>query len=93
MMLLQIYSVRDLATGQFLPGSFHSHDVNAIREFQDFARNPQSQISKYPESFDLVRVGTFETDTGVVAPVQIPAPLISGIQAKKQEGKSDVAAL
>lgn len=67
-MLVQVYSIYDnksLSFGQ--PFSF-SHTGQAVRAFSDLANDPSTMMYRHPADFSLVRIGTFDMNTGVMFP-------------------------
>lgn len=58
-----------------------SHPELAIRGFEEATKEPQSFINKNPYDYVLVKIGTFNPDTGEVKPIN--PPLV--IKANKPE--------
>lgn len=50
---------------------FTSHNEgSAIRDFGHAVKDPASVLSKSPEDFTLIYLGTFDDETGVITPMQ-----------------------
>lgn len=72
-----IYSYRDTKAGFGNPVCDMS-DQTAIRGFS-FAINNRDGLMNYaPKDFDLYKIGTFDTEKGVITPEQIPILVVSG---------------
>jgi len=55
---------------------FHvNHRQYALRYFENLARDPKSDISKYPSSFHLFELGEFDDETGQITMHQNPISL------------------
>ena len=62
--LYQIYDKKSRSVeGPIFP---KRHDGAAIREFHELLANPQTQLSKYPDDFDLLCVGV-QDDSGKIS--------------------------
>lgn len=62
-MLLQIVTIYDRATEAYGRPVFVNHTGEALRSFMDEANNPQSEIGKHPNDYELFAVGVYDTDT------------------------------
>lgn len=64
-----VYTIRDLKA-EMCPAIFlEDRDATAIRAVREAVLNGKSNLSLYPEDFQLVRIGTYDVDTGVIVPV------------------------
>lgn len=64
MTMHHIVAVRDLATETFgRPFSVH-HPRQAIRSFTDEVNNPESEVGRHAEDYELFQLGTFDDATG-----------------------------
>lgn len=63
-MKLHAVSVLDLATESFGRPFFVQHPAQAVRSFQDEVNNPESEIAKHAEDYELHSLGTFDDVTG-----------------------------
>lgn len=73
-MIQCVYSTYDMKAKSFGHLLFFSNDDMARRGGMDLMRNPtgQSPIELYPEDFNFMRVGAFDTETGVLEPERVP---------------------
>lgn len=81
-MLLNIYSIRDTFTGYgqiFLESS----DPVAVRGFRFALSKKDSAMFTDPKDFDLMRLGTFDTETGVITPIP-PVTVCSAVSIRKE---------
>lgn len=88
-MIIGVYSMRDKHTG-FLTPTFEVNDQVAIRAFSYALLNtPNSVLGFAPADFDLYRLGSFDTDTGLFAQLELPSLIISGDSAFHSSFKED----
>lgn len=52
----------------------------AIRSFSDVALDPQTNVCRHPEDFELLHVATIVEGSGEVTPLSPPVVLLSGVQ-------------
>ena len=70
-MILCVYAVYDKLTGFMLP-TFKSNDAQAIRDFgYDINSEDMNIINANPADFNLQKIGTYDTNTGVIEPTKI----------------------
>lgn len=79
-----VYSIRDSKTG-FLSPTFEVNDQVAMRNFAHAVSNSDSVLFSHARDFDLYKIGTFDSDSGRVMPVEIPVMIISGASVLKGE--------
>lgn len=61
-----IYAILDIIANMIVGGLYmHKHDAVAIRFFNDVASQGDSLISKHPQDFDLICLGTLEEDNTI----------------------------
>lgn len=70
MALLRMFAVEDVKSESFQSPFVMPAVGAATRAFADLANDKQTTVGRHPEDFRLIEVGTFDTDTGVVAPVE-----------------------
>lgn len=63
-------------------------DVVALRMFTDLCRNPQTDMHKHPDSFELVRVGTLSPDEITDTEVSVIARASDIAQADRAEARN-----
>lgn len=66
-MLYCVYCVRDLRTGYLSP-TVDVNDSSAIRNFKHAATRVDSLFFSSPADYQLFRIGTYDTDDGVLVP-------------------------
>lgn len=78
-----VVSIRDRAAECFSRPVFTQSVGTAIRSFTDEVnRNePNNELRRHPEDFDLYSVGVFDDETGMFECESIPRLLIKGDQA------------
>ena len=69
-MQLVCFTVFDQAVGAHVNPFFLRSNGEAIRAFTAEVNNPQSNFHQSPKDFTLLRVGTFDDNTGVFTPEQ-----------------------
>lgn len=70
-MRLYAFSVLDKKAEYFSTPFFTRSLGEAIRGFGDEARNPDSQLAKHPNDFELYHVGYFSQETGELEQIPI----------------------
>lgn len=66
-MKVNVYSIKDVKEGFQAPYT-RVNDKIAIRDFLNVARSPEpNKVTMNPEDFELWRIGTMETETGVIS--------------------------
>lgn len=67
-MIYNIYALRDQAAQAFLAPVLNTTDQAAIRDLANMvSQHDNSNIAFAPKDFDLYQIGSFDTDTGLVA--------------------------
>lgn len=82
-MILNVYAIRDEKTG-FLTPTVDQNDAAAMRNFAHACMNNQSLFFTHAADYSLMKIGEYDTDTGLISAVA-PQPLISGTDVKKGE--------
>lgn len=76
-----IYAILDIIANMIVGGLYmHKHDAVAIRFFNDVASQGDSLISKHPEDFDLIKLGTLEEDNTITPVGEEPLTILTGKQ-------------
>lgn len=71
-MVLKAFSIRD-QKGEIFHTPFFKHTIGeAERDFSSLVRDDKSQVSKFPEDFDLYHVGSYDDQTGVFQALDTP---------------------
>lgn len=76
-MTYPVYSVRDLK-GDFYSPRIDQNDESAIRWFSMTVNTPETLTNFAPADFQLFRIGTFDSEIGLISPLNLPVLLISG---------------
>ena len=76
-MTYPIYSVRDLK-GDFYAPRIEQNDESAIRWFSMTVNTPETLTYFAPSDFQLFRIGSFDSESGLISPLNLPVLLISG---------------
>lgn len=71
-MKLQVVSVRDSKTETFNQPFFARTIGEAERSFSELTKDPKSFVSKYPEDYDLYKVGEYDDQTGLLTALDTP---------------------
>lgn len=59
-----LYAIKDDKVGAFANLFPAKCDADAVRSLQTAMRDPQIQLSMYPEDFSLWKIGTFNQENG-----------------------------
>ena len=70
-MKLEVFSVHDAAVGAFLPPFFARSRGEAIRTFEDAARDT-NRFGTHSKDFALYFIGTWSDENGLFSGVDIP---------------------
>lgn len=74
-MKFKIFSVFDSKAENFNTPVFMPTEGQALRSFDDMVKNKESEISKHPEDYTLFVLGEFDSDIGLVTPLNTPKSL------------------
>lgn len=67
-MIFSIYCIKDRLTG-FLSPTFDQNDPSAVRNFTHAIFYTDSLMNSHPGDYDLYCLGTFDSETGVIMPI------------------------
>lgn len=59
---MQIYAIRDKKSGTYSHLQTYNTEHEAVREFTLAVRNPKTMFNQFPEDYELVHLGEFNTD-------------------------------
>ncbi|WGL31294.1 nonstructural protein [Dipodfec virus UOA04_Rod_862] len=79
-MIFQVYSVRDHLTG-FMTPVLEQNEAVAVRNFSmacDRLKVDSSVMAWRPSDFALYQIGSFDSDSGLVAPLSPPKLICNG---------------
>lgn len=60
------YAVHDTKSHSYGPPMFLRHGAEAMRSFEQAANDEQTMLFKYPDDYELVRIGHYNDDTGTL---------------------------
>lgn len=95
-----LYCVYDRKAKAYGPLTAYRNDTVAIRDFSQVVADKDSIISKYPEDFELHKLGTFVDDPAGTPEGELPdfvitgdktSLVVSGVSVKALEGSEDAA--
>uniref|UniRef100_A0AAU8B6U0 Nonstructural protein n=3 Tax=unclassified Microvirus TaxID=338099 RepID=A0AAU8B6U0_9VIRU len=75
-MVYGVYVIRDQRTS-FLTPTFDYNDASAMRNFEHALQQKESLMFSHPEDYSLYKIGTYDTDKGVISP-QLNKLLVDG---------------
>lgn len=79
-MTFGIYSIRDAKTGFMTPVCEVSDEV-AIRNFSHTVQVSDGLLQTHPGDFDFYKLGTFDSDTGMITMDTLPVQLFTATDA------------
>lgn len=76
-----IYAIYDRKAQYYLPPFTVRSDADAHRTFTEAVMSSDTPISQYPADFDLIRVGSIDLESGMLAPTEsgMPVLMINGL--------------
>lgn len=83
MNLQNLFAVYDRQASYYLVPFSARSEAEALRSFSEAVLTSETPIANYPADFDLVHIGFFDLDTGLVSgsPSGMPRVVINGLQA------------
>lgn len=66
-----LYSIRDSKVG-FMTVTVDSNDASARRNFEHACSQTNSLFFTHPQDYDLFKVGLYDSDSGVIDPINPP---------------------
>lgn len=79
-MVVGVYAVFDEKAGAFLAPFTYATDGMASRSFVNEVKRPDSLIGSSPEDFSLIKLGTFDDQTGALEGDY--STVLTGLQAR-----------
>jgi hypothetical protein len=70
-MIKEIYTLKDIASGAYLTPFYTENFNTAVREM-NHTLSGNNLVSENAKDFDLYKLGTYDTDTGMIEPIEIP---------------------
>lgn len=84
-MMLSLFAVFDAAVGTYSPPMAYRSLGQAVRQFQQEARNPDSAVGRSLKDYSLFRVGAYDDNSGLVIPEQAPVSVMAALEAAKSD--------
>lgn len=75
-MRLKAFAIFDDKAKAFLPPFFLPERAIAVRTFADCVNNKEHAFGRHPADYSLFQVGDFDTDSGLISPVERGIELI-----------------
>lgn len=76
-MTLGVYAMRDLKT-EFISPVCSANDEVARRNFESAISQSQDVLFTHREDFQLFKIGSFNTESGVLTPEKLPILIADG---------------
>lgn len=80
-MIMEIYAIKDTKVGYGQPFYLHN-DQEAERAFRGLVKEPESNIGKWPQDYELWNIGQWDDELGVITTTG-PKFMLSGMDCKK----------
>jgi len=71
-MRLEVYSAHDAAVGAFLPPFFCRSRGEALRSFQQAARDPNGMMLAHGKDYSLYQIGFWSDENGLFEAFDVP---------------------
>lgn len=79
---MNLYTVRDSKAGTYNKPHTAINDAEAQRGFHSAVNDPNTFVNKYPEDFDLYRIGTFDVQSGKILAEDTPLHVVKAVALK-----------
>lgn len=73
-MIYGIYAIKDAKTA-FMPCNVDYNNDSAVRNFEHAVRNPDSLMASHPGDYALYRLGSYDSDTGMITADDLPVQI------------------
>lgn len=84
-MIYNIYAIKDDAS-TFLAPTIDATDATAIRQFKAALSNAENSIMYCnKKDFSLYKIGTYDSETGLITPYVVPALVFRGSDIERIE--------
>lgn len=83
-MIHHIFAVYDQKAGAHLPPFILPTIPMAERTFGDCVNKEEHQFNAHPEDYTLIRLGTFDDETGGIDVLSVPESLGLGVKYKQE---------
>lgn len=75
---MQIFTIHDTKAETFMPPINFRNKGEALRAFTTTVNDEKTQFHAYPADYDLIHIGSYDTDTGIITPLQSHTVLSNG---------------
>jgi len=83
-MKMEYYCIRDAKANCFHEHIFACHTPGqAERNFDQLVNDKTSQIGKYPDDYDLYKIGDMDLSSGKFSPLDTPLHIVKAVQLLK----------
>lgn len=89
-MKVNLYAINDSAVGYMTPFPMHTHNL-AIRSFAETCKQPDTNLSKYPEQHSLFFIGQWDDELGLLHPQSPPELLTTAQQCLTKEKLHEIS--
>jgi len=79
-----IFTIRDSKADSYGIPFYSPTPGTAERQLKDLTNDPQSMVCKYPEDYDLYKIGSYNQLTGNITKLDTPQHVCKAISLKKQ---------
>lgn len=77
-----MFSIKDSAAEIYHPPFYKGTHGEAERDFQELVNDSKSQLHKFPQHFDLFYLGSYDSGTGKIQPLDTPEHVIKAIDVR-----------
>lgn len=84
-----VYAIRDALTG-FLTPTIDINDASAMRNFEHAVTTSGTVLESHPMDYDLCCIGTFDSDTGRLEPVDPVQVVANGLAVSLKSMSKEV---
>lgn len=82
-MKFKIFSIKDHALDAYMRPWYAQSTGQAVRMFQDEINNPQSEMHKHPDDYDLYELGDWDEETAEFKNLGTPKQVARGKELVK----------
>lgn len=81
-MIFGVYAIRDVRSG-FMTPAVEPNDAVAHRNFAHAVQNSESILFTHSSDFTLFKIGTYDSDSGKITPLELIEVVCSGTDVLK----------
>lgn len=83
-MILNVYAVYDSKIKDYANPFYLHSDGEAERGFSEVVNDPHTKLNKYAADYHLYKLGTYDSEKGLISPFQVPEHLFHALSLKQQ---------